>query len=323
MQYNFEETTLKHNKMKLPDEIIESLACPRCKGNLQEFKCTNCDLTFPVIQDIPVLINDENSLFKIQKFVELEDTTYKASGGIKRFVKKFIPSISINLNSRENFQEFFSLLSEKKPKILIIGGAITGKGLSFENLSKEFTIIESDVAFGERTNLICDAHDLPFLDETFDGVIIQAVLEHILDPVQSVAEIHRILKKDGLVFAETPFMQQVHAGRYDFMRFTQLGHRRLFRHFSEIKSGPVCAAGTVLAWSYCYFLQSFFANQTLGQMAFAFGSVTGFWLKYLDYFLINKPSVFDAASAYFFLGLKSEKVLSDEDLIADYQGMIR
>lgn len=309
--------------MKLPDEIIDSLACPRCKGNLQKLKCANCNLTFPVVQDIPVLINDENSLFKIQKFLELEDTTYKTSGGIKRFVKKFIPSISINLNSQQNFQNFFSLLSEKKPKILIIGGAITGKGLSFENISKDFTIIESDVAFGERTNLICDAHDLPFQNETFDGVIIQAVLEHILDPVQSVAEIYRILKKDGLVFAETPFMQQVHAGRYDFMRFTQLGHRRLFRHFSEIKSGPVCAAGTVLAWSYCYFLQSFFANQTLGQMAFAFGSVTGFWLKYLDYFLINKPSVFDAASAYFFLGQKSEKILSDEDLIADYQGMIR
>jgi hypothetical protein len=78
-----------------------------------------------------------------------------------------------------------------------------------------------------------------------------------------------------------------------------------------------------LAWSYCYFLQSFFSNQTLGQIAWAFGSLTGFWLKYFDYILINKPLAFDAASAYFFLGEKSDKILSDSDLIAGYQGLIR
>lgn len=309
--------------MKLPAEIIELLVCPRCKGNLRELECASCGLVFPLINEIPILINDENSLFKIQDFIESKDTTYKSSSSLKRKIKRLIPSISINLRSRRNFQDFFSRLAKDAPKILIIGGAVEGNGLVVEAIPAEIFVVESDVAFGERTNLICDAHDLPFQSGSFDGVIVQAVLEHVLDPVRCVSEIHRILKKDGLVFAETPFMQQVHAGRYDFMRFTHLGHRRLFRHFSEIKSGPVCAAGTVLAWSYCYFLQSFFTNQTAGQIAFAFGSITGFWLKYLDYFLIDKPSAFDAASAYFFLGRRSETMLSDEDLIADYQGMIR
>lgn len=308
--------------MKLNKEIIEFLACPHCKSDLTEFECVNCGIKFPVIQEIPILLNESNSLFKFQDFIELKDTTYKTSTSWKRKVKRFLPSININIKSRENLQSFFSLLKVEKPKILVVGGAIAGTGLDFTETNEKFILVETDVAFGNRTNLICDGHDLPFKSETFDGIVIQAVLEHVLDPTRCVAEIYRVLKKDGLVYAETPFMQQVHAGRFDFTRFTYLGHRRLFRHFSEIKSGAVSSVGMVLVWSYCYFLQSFFSNQTIGQIAFAFGSITGFWIKYFDYFLINKPTSFDAASAYYFMGRKSEEVLSDEELIAGYKGMI-
>jgi uncharacterized protein YbaR (Trm112 family) len=308
--------------MKLNSEIIEFLACPRCKGDLKEMECLKCGVKFPIVEGVPVLINDENSLFTVQNFIEMRDTTFKTSTSWKRKVKRFIPSININLKSQENFQTFFLSLPDKKPKLLIVGGALAGSGLDFDKIPSGITFVESDVAFGTRTNLICDAHDLPFQNETFDGVIIQFVLEHILEPNRCVTEIYRILKKDGLVYADTPFMQQVHAGRYDFLRFSHLGHRRLFRNFSEIKSGASCGPGMVLAWSYCYFLQSFFTNQTLGQIAWAFGSFTGFWLKYFDYFLLDKPTAFDAASSYFFIGKKSEEVLSDEDLIAGYRGLI-
>jgi len=58
-------------------------------------------------------------------------------------------------------------------------------------------------------------------------MLVQAGLEHVRDLWQVVAEIHRVLKDDGLVYAETPFMQQVHEGPYDFTRFTESGHRYL------------------------------------------------------------------------------------------------
>jgi hypothetical protein len=77
-----------------------------------------------------------------------------------------------------------------------------------------------------------------------------------------------------------------------------------------------------LAWSYCYFLQSFCRNKLLGQIAFAFGSLTSFWLKYFDCFLIKKPAIYDAASGYYFLGRKSAEVLSDEELLKCYKGTI-
>jgi len=57
----------------------------------------------------------------------------------------------------------------------------------------------------------------------FDAVWIQAVLEHVLDPVRVVAEIHRVLRPGGLVYSEIPFMQEVHEGAYDFTRFRLSG----------------------------------------------------------------------------------------------------
>lgn len=308
--------------MDLRSEIIEVLACPACKTKLDKFECRSCDITFPLVEQIPVLINEADSLFKIADFTERTETTYKAPTKWKTTLKALVPSISININAAENLGEFFANLAAENtgPRVLVIGGAVSGKG--FSSIPKQVTLVETDVAFGPRTSLICDAHDLPFLRGSFDGVIAQVVLEHVLDPAQCVAEIHRVLKKDGVVYAETPFMQQVHSGRYDFSRFSHLGHRYLFRHFSEINSGPTCGPAMVLAWTFCYFLQSFFRNKTLGQMAFFGGSFAVFWLKYLDYFLIKKPNAYDASSCYFFLGRRSETNLSGRELVAGYKGMI-
>ena len=45
-----------------------------------------------------------------------------------------------------------------------------------------------------------------------------------------------------------------------------------------------------------------------------------FPLKYFDYYLINKSAAYDGASAFYFIGKKSDKKLSDLDLIKKYIG---
>jgi hypothetical protein len=137
-----------------------------------------------------------------------------------------------------------------------------------------------------------------------------------------VAEIHRVLKQGGLVYAETPFMQQVHMGRYDFTRFSHSGHRRLFRRFEEIAGGAVCGPGMALAWSYQYFLLSFASSRAMRGLIRAFASITSFYLKYADFYLIDKPAAIDAASGFFFMGRKAGTVLSDHELIKYYKGSL-
>ena len=195
-----------------------------------------------------------------------------------------------------------------------------GQGMESLTANPAIELVETDVLNGPRTMMICDAHQIPFADGVFDGVIAQAVLEHVVDPWRCAEEIHRVLRPGGLVYSEIPFIQQVHGGRYDFTRFTHLGHRRLFRKFDEIESGAMCGPGMALAWSYQYFLLSFGARGfTRTLLRFAAG-VTSFFLKYCDGWLIGKPAALDAASGTFFIGRKGERVLSDRELLKLYRG---
>jgi len=186
--------------------------------------------------------------------------------------------------------------------------------------SKEVELTEGDVSFGSRTMIIFDGHDIPFQNKTFDGVIIQAVLEHVVDPYRCVEEIHRILKDNGIVYSETPFMQQVHMGRFDFTRFTHLGHRRLFRRFEEIESGAVCGPGMALAWSIQYFFLAFTKSKIMRKLIIYLTTFASFFWKYFDHYLIDKEGSYDSASGYYFFGKKSNSTLSDRDLIKGYRG---
>jgi SAM-dependent methyltransferase len=181
-------------------------------------------------------------------------------------------------------------------------------------------LIESDVYFGPRTRLVCDATDLPFEDGSIDGVVVQAVLGNVIDPERAADEIWRVLRPHGLVYVETAFMQQVYLGRYDFTRYSQLGLRRLLRRFTEVHSGTQGGPGMASAWSYQYLLWSFAASQRARNWLRLFARITGFWLVALDRLLIDRPAALDAASGHFFLGRRSEHPLSDRDLLATYRG---
>lgn len=244
---------------------------------------------------------------------DVKDGLTGTGGGLGRF----LPKISANLKAAENYRRFTSLLPG--PRVLIVGGRILGEG-SEELVSPGLQTVETDIALGPRTQIVCDAHSLPFADASFDGVVAQAVLEHVVDPARCVDEIHRVLRADGLVYAETPFMQQVHAGAYDYTRFTHLGHRRLFRSFAEVDSGAACGPGMALAWSFTNFLQSFANTRFQRRLARMAGHLTTFPLKYIDPFLIDRPGSLDAASAVYFLGRKTDSVLADSELPNHYRG---
>jgi len=70
----------------------------------------------------------------------------------------------------------------------------------------------------------------PFEDESFDGVIVKDLLEHVLDPVGVVQEVARVLRPGGLVFASSPDAQRWVWDDYTHRRpYTLTGYKRLFR----------------------------------------------------------------------------------------------
>jgi SAM-dependent methyltransferase len=70
---------------------------------------------------------------------------------------------------------------------------------------------------------------LPFAAESFDGVVMKDLLEHVADPVAVVGEARRVLRPGGLVFASSPDAQRWVWDDYTHRRpFTRKSFRLLF-----------------------------------------------------------------------------------------------
>ncbi|XIA66473.1 class I SAM-dependent methyltransferase [Bradyrhizobium sp. TZ2] len=208
-----------------------------------------------------------------------------------------------------NSMKFIELLKResRRPVVLVVGGGTIGSGADELYRDGSIEVVGTDVYASPHTVLVADAHRLPFEDGVFDGVWVQAVLEHVLEPATVVAELHRVLRVEGLVYAETPFMQQVHERAYDFSRFTQSGHRWLFKKFSEISAGPVGGAGVALVWSIRYFSRALGAGDKLSRLIV----LPFFWIRFLDAFSRGRAAA-DAASGFFFLGRKAEHAIPSQ-----------
>jgi SAM-dependent methyltransferase len=299
------------------------LICPACRTSLsrleQLLQCENpaCRRCYPFVDGIPILIDEQSSIFSVDDY---RSNAHEASanGGLGRF----LPTRGVSPKTVANFASFGELVRQgaAEPFVLVVGGQVAGHGMGDLLADERIRFVDSDVTIGPRTQIVCDGHSLPFADQSFDGVVIQAVLEHVLDPYRCVSEIHRVLKPNGLVYAETPFMAQVHAGAYDFTRFTPLGHRRLFRMFDEVSSGACIGPATALAWSYEYLLASVPRSRRGRQASTVIGRLTSWWLKYLDLALIDRPGALDAAFGVYFLGTKADTALSDRELVRQYRG---
>lgn len=318
--------------MDIPKQVSNGFMCVYCKSNADSLvahddtlTCNNCRQQYPVLNNIPVLINESESIFLFSDFTDHKNLFFDISkkGNLIRIISNLTPGIGWNFHGKKNFKYLEKLLTQNnskvKPRVLVVGGSIVGEGMSDFVKSAKIEIVEGDVSYGSQTMLIFDGHSIPYQNETFDCVIVQAVLEHVLDPVLCVREIQRILKPRGLVYAETPFMQQVHGGAYDFTRYTRSGHRKLFQAFTEIKSGVTAGSGTALGWSYEYFLLALFGHTNMLRLFVKlFSRFTGFWIKYFDYLTrINKRDP-DGASGFYFIGQKSETQISDKELIEYY-----
>lgn len=308
-------------KMHLPKHIQARLISPLSQKSLRisgDNSLTVEEETYPIVDGIPILINNNKSLFKTKDFLKIRDTTFKTESKLTIKIKKLIPSVTLNLSAKNNF-DFIAKLLKPKSDILVIGGSIQGFGTD-KIYNEDFNIIGSDVSHGPQTKIIADCHDLPFKANTFDAVIVQAVLEHVLEPQKCVDEIHRVLKMNGLVYSDTPFMQQVHMAKYDFTRFTHLGHNRLFRNFSELKSGPSSGPGTALAWSINYFFRSFGRTKNQRKILNFLSKFLAFPFKYTDLFFKDRNETYNASSSFYFIGSKKEHKTSDSELLKNFKG---
>jgi SAM-dependent methyltransferase len=309
------------------ERIERLLVCPRCRTPLSAardvFSCRSprcphhTSAGFPVIGGWPVLVDFERSVLRREDLADTAGRTRQNPlGRVSRLPRPlrrlWKPS---NRVAARNIEALMRALPGSAPTLLVVGGGTVGNGVDAVYRDPRVQVIAFDLVGSPVTQFIADAHHIPLPTASVDGVLVQAVLEHVLDPALVVAEVHRVLKSDGIVYAETPFLQQVHAGPYDFTRFTASGHRYLFRGFEELAAGPVAGPGTQLLWSVDHLVRG------LTRSAFA-GRVTRLllcWLRTLDR-LVPAQYAMDDATAYYFLGRRRESEMSPPEIVAYYAG---
>lgn len=273
---------------------------------------------YRVLDGVPILLSEQWTPFDFVESDKLE-----ASGFLSKAVRnvgKLLPPLDANIGMKSGLEAFFATAPDAGHCLVI--GAGDNPGTNRKIRERFSTVTITDIVKGPGVNIVCDGHALPLVDDCVDAVVVVAVLEHVLSPETVVGQITRVLREGGVIYADTAFMQQVHMGRFDFGRFTDLGHRWLFRSYDEILRSNAGGPGAGLAWAITYFFLGFCGQrQSLRLAVRALARLLFFWIHYFDYLLQSRPASRDAASGVIFVGRnRKHPIISPRDLIRQYRG---
>lgn len=240
--------------MALDPKLFKYLCCPRPDHGPLTIKdmgsviCGKCGVSYQTLNGRFILIDDSRSMFSSAEIVALSDTRqFPMKTGWRHLLRQWLPASTSRTHGLDLLSKHVAQLPDA-PVIVVIGCGFTGEELN--RLFPSAQLILTDVTLQGDAMIACDGEWLPFQDESIDCVIIDQVLEHTVNPLAVVAEIHRCLKHNGLIYSGVPFHFPVHGYPFDFQRYTPLGHRLLFRRFEQVEcaitQGPVSALSQTL-----------------------------------------------------------------------------
>jgi ubiquinone/menaquinone biosynthesis C-methylase UbiE/uncharacterized protein YbaR (Trm112 family) len=195
---------------------MTSLSCTKCKGPLKErpesYYCSFCDISYPVVNNIPIMVLDSFLDSHIKQQIEYfskepasVEEEYTLSPWQQSYVDRFL----------DNF-------GDVKDKWVLDGGSGSGY-MTIELAKRGAHVVSADVTYSSVMRLArlrdkfslkndieivcCDMQELPFKDNVFDFYISNAVLEHLPNDMKAISEISRVCKKKGAgVLVVTPIL---------------------------------------------------------------------------------------------------------------------
>lgn len=141
---------------------------------------------------------------------------------IWNYVKIAIETLPI----AEPVYEFGAYQVEEAPESCDLRPLLTGKDY-----------VGCDMRAGPGVDRVLDLHQIDLPDAVVGTVFLMDTLEHVEYPHRAMAEIHRILKPDGVVIMSSVLDFFIHATPNDFWRFTPDGFRSLLKPFNSFHVG--------------------------------------------------------------------------------------
>lgn len=147
---------------------------------------------------------------------------------------------------------FPPLENELLPYRDLFAGRVLNAGAGSRDIADliEGELFNQDIKAAPHIDYAAPLHQIPVEDGFFDAIICNAVLEHVENPEEVLAEFSRVCRPGGVLYLCVPFMQPEHLDPTDYQRYTIDGLRReVERHGFEVRdSGGVHSVYVTLAW---------------------------------------------------------------------------
>lgn len=246
--------------------LLQYICCPKCKKSLRSSQrsliCVGCKAVYQVKQGIPVLI-------------DLDSLPEHLSRQIAYFEKEDIARISYVLERwQKRYVDNFITVGKPKSKGCIVDNA-TGSGyMAIELAKRGFRVIATDLTLAELYTLkanikelglnrmilpVCaSSESLPVRSSVADGMVANAILEHLPHEKIAISEMRRVLKnRTPLMLAMPiklyyvwPFLWPVniwHDRRIGHLRrYSRISILKVFTGFSELFTYYTGSLGKVI-----------------------------------------------------------------------------
>ena len=141
--------------------------------------------------------------------------------------------------------------------VLDMGGKKQHKRGLFNIEKYNFSVKYANISQETSPDYHCDITNIPVEDNSYDGVIISEVLEHVPEPKKVLQEAYRLLKHGGTALICSPFNFHVHGDPCDYGRYTEHYFRENltdigFRDIVIVKQGLFFSvlANMIKLWAY-------------------------------------------------------------------------
>lgn len=212
------------------NEMLRSVAaCPSCRGSLNSaWSCDHCGQEYGVIDGRPALMLGSKAQSTKQNVVvqsQSRERTQHRRTGLRGLADKIRTASNAKLFADDRTQ--VQLLANAVVDTIPAGLPVVDVGACEQYYRKELDrlgpVLALDVAPYTATDVIADAHSLPFRDNSVGAIVVIEVLEHLKRPWKFFAEASRVLAKGGVVVGVAPQYCPTHGFPDDYFRYTRSG----------------------------------------------------------------------------------------------------
>jgi SAM-dependent methyltransferase len=219
------------------------LVCPATReklifGSSESLNTVDGSKSYLVLNDkIPILITDNDLVKEYAKSSQRMNKEYTEEH-LKKQDKWFNRLRRYDYRTEDSVKAKSSIFDNLGPNAvcLSVGGG---------PMRADTRLLNLNIGPFPNVDIVGDAHNLPYADNSVDAIYCEAVFEHLHTPVLAANEIFRVLKKGGKAFICTPFLQAYHGFPHHYQNFTLTGHVNLFKEAGlQIIQSGACVGPT-------------------------------------------------------------------------------